>query len=117
MRLRPPSPWILALALLWVLPRSHASDPSDAWPLSRGEGRAGLSAFLARPTANFVADRRAEHAGTEAIYVVEGAIEIQFAKQVVRLAAGDFVQFPGHLTHQIRKTTPDATALIVVSEE
>lgn len=98
-------------------PESSRRNKYDVVPLSRGEGRTGLSAFLARPTANFVADRRAEHAGTEAIYVVEGAIEIQFAKQLVRLGAGDFVQFPGHLTHQIRKTTPDATALIVVSEE
>lgn len=89
----------------------------DVVPLSRGERRTGLSAFLVQPTATFVADRRAEHAGTEAVYVLEGSIEIQFAKQLVCLSTGDFVQFPGHLTHQIRKTTPDAKALVIVSEE
>lgn len=99
-------------------PEGVRRNKYDVVPLSRGEGQPpGLSAFLVRPTANFVADRRAEHAGTEALYVIDGAIEIQFAKQLVRLSAGDFVQFPGHLTHQIRKTTPDATALVVVSED
>ncbi|MBR2818043.1 MAG: helix-turn-helix domain-containing protein [Reyranella sp.] len=86
-------------------------------PLSRGEGRPGLSAFLVSPTATFTADKRAEHAGTEAVYVLEGSIEIQFAKQVVPLSTGDYVQFPGHLTHQIRKTSPEARALVIVSEE
>ena len=96
---------------------AKASKKYEVLPLSRGEGRTGLSAFLVQPTATFVADRRAEHAGTEAVYVLEGSIEIQFAKQVVQLVAGDYVQFPGHLTHQIRRTSPDAKALIIVSEE
>lgn len=85
-------------------------------PLSRGADDAGLTAFLMRPTGSFVADRRAEHSGTEAVFVVDGGIEMQFAKQLVRLSAGDYVQFPGHLSHQIRKTTGDATVLVIVSE-
>jgi transcriptional regulator with XRE-family HTH domain len=89
----------------------------DVVPLSRSADGAGLKAFLLRPTAGFVADRRAEHAGTEAVYVVEGTIEVQFAKQLVQLSAGDFMQFPGHLTHQIRKTSVDAIVLVIVSDE
>jgi transcriptional regulator with XRE-family HTH domain len=98
-------------------PEGSRRNKYDIVPLSRGAGISGLSAFLVRPTSGFVADRRAEHAGTEAVYVVEGTIEIQFTKQLVRLSAGDFVQFPGHLTHQIRKTTPEGAALVVVSED
>jgi transcriptional regulator with XRE-family HTH domain len=77
----------------------------------------GLSAFLLRPSSGFEDDHRAEHAGTEGTYVLEGSVELQFSDRVVALGVGDYVQFPGHLTHQVRKTSPQTTLLIVVSKD
>jgi DNA-binding XRE family transcriptional regulator/quercetin dioxygenase-like cupin family protein len=77
----------------------------------------GLIAFLLRPSAAFEDEHRAEHSGTEGAYVLEGSVELQFSDRVVTLNVGDYVQFPGHLTHQVRKTSPRATLLIVISED
>lgn len=77
---------------------------------------AGLKAFLIRPSDKFEEEKRAEHSGTEGAFVIEGSIELQFSDRVVVLGQGDYVQFPGHLTHQVRRTSPHATVLIVVSE-
>ncbi len=84
--------------------------------LSGGRSTAGLTAFLLRPSAEFEDERRAEHSGTEAAFIIEGSIEIQFSDRVVALSQGDYVQFPGHLTHQVRGTSSKATVLIVVSD-
>ena len=64
--------------------------------LSGGRSTAGLTAFLLRPSAEFEDERRAEHSGTEAAFIIEGSIEIQFSDRVVALSQGDYVQFPGH---------------------
>jgi quercetin dioxygenase-like cupin family protein len=49
-------------------------------------------------------------------FIINGSVEVQFSDRVVALSEGDYVQFPGHLTHQIRRTSPQAAVLIVVSE-
>lgn len=95
---------------------SGSTDGYDVTLLSRGAPSPMLRTFLLRPTGAFAEDRRAEHSGVEGAYVIEGAIEIQFTDRTVGLAAGDYVQFPGHLTHQIRKTAETATVLIVIAE-
>jgi transcriptional regulator with XRE-family HTH domain len=84
--------------------------------LSGGVRPAGLTTFLLRPSDQFEDERRAEHSGTEAVFVIEGSLEVQFSDRVIALCQGDYVQFPGHLTHQIRKISPLAVALIVVSD-
>lgn len=76
----------------------------------------GLAAFLLRPSDTFEEERRAEHAGTEGTFVIAGTIEVQFSDRVIPLSQGDYIQFPGHLTHQIRRTSPQAAVLIVVSD-
>jgi transcriptional regulator with XRE-family HTH domain len=77
---------------------------------------ANLKAFLIRPSDKFEEEKRAEHSGTEGAFVIEGSVELQFSDRVVALNQGDYVQFPGHLTHQVRRTSPHAMMLIVVSE-
>jgi transcriptional regulator with XRE-family HTH domain len=76
----------------------------------------GLTTFLLRPSDKFEDEKRAEHSGTEGAFVVEGSVELQFSDRVIALSQGDYVQFPGHLTHQVRRTSPKATVLIVVSD-
>lgn len=84
--------------------------------LSGATSSAELKAFLIRPSDKFEEEKRAEHSGTEGAFVVEGSIELQFSDRMVALSQGDYIQFPGHLTHQVRRTSPLATVLIVVSE-
>lgn len=84
--------------------------------LSGNTASAGLATFLVQPSDTFEDERRAEHAGTEGAFVVEGSIELQFSDRVIALRQGDYAQFPGHLTHQVRRTSPRATVLIVVSD-
>lgn len=84
--------------------------------LSGNKPPTGLTTFLLRPSDRFEEEKRAEHSGTEGAFVVEGSVELQFSDRVVALSQGDYVQFPGHLTHQVRRTSPRATVLIVVSD-
>jgi transcriptional regulator with XRE-family HTH domain len=92
-----------------------ASGP-EIISLSGSRTSSGLTTFLYRPSDKFEEERRAEHSGTEGAFVVDGSVELQFADRVIALSQGDYLQFPGHLTHQVRRTSPQATVLIVVSD-
>jgi transcriptional regulator with XRE-family HTH domain len=95
--------------------RQVATRVAEVINLSGATSSAGLVTFLLRPSETFEDERRAEHSGTEAAFVIEGSIEIQFFDRVLPLSKGDYAQFPGHLTHQLRRTSPQTTVLIVVS--
>ena len=92
------------------------SGAPEVISLSGSARSAGLTTFLLRPSDQLEDERRAEHSGTEAVFVIDGSVEVQFSDRVIALCQGDYVQFPGYLTHQIRRTSPQAAALIVVSE-
>lgn len=94
----------------------RSSNAPDIISLSGNKPSMGLTTFLLRPSEKFEEEKRAEHSGTEGAFVVEGSIEMQFTDRVIALSQGDYVQFPGHLTHQVRRTSPQATVLIVVSD-
>jgi transcriptional regulator with XRE-family HTH domain len=83
--------------------------------LTTGKGRDGLEGFVFFPPEEFLDDHRAEHGGEELLYVVSGQVEIRFADRIVTLSASDAVQFPGHLQHQVRRTSPNASVLVVIS--
>jgi transcriptional regulator with XRE-family HTH domain len=83
--------------------------------LTTGRGHEGLEGFVFYPPEEFLDDLRAEHGGQELLYVTAGQVEIRFADRIVALSAGDAVQFPGHLQHQVRRTSPTATVLVVIS--
>jgi transcriptional regulator with XRE-family HTH domain len=85
-------------------------------PLSRASGST-TDAFLMYPPAEFGADGRVEHGGSEIFFVLDGTIEVQFADRTVGLREGDFLQFPGHLAHQVRRLSKRASALVIVSRE
>lgn len=86
-------------------------------PLSNAAASTALEAFLLHPSADFGPDGRVDHGGTEVLFVVEGRIEVQFADRTVGLQKGDFLQFPGHLAHQVRRLDDVASALVVISRE
>jgi transcriptional regulator with XRE-family HTH domain len=83
--------------------------------LTTGKSRDGLEGFLLFPPEEFLDDLRAEHNGEELLYVISGEVEIRFADRIVALGVSDAVQFPGHLQHQLRRTSPQASVLVVVS--
>lgn len=97
-------------------PGAHDGDMAFV-PLSSGRASSGLEAFLLTPGAELASDGRVEHGGTEALFIVEGAVDVQFADRIVQLSKGDFMQFPGHLSHQLRRTRKRTLALVVVSQE
>ncbi len=83
--------------------------------LTRGSNGTGLEAFLMFPPLEFIEDHKVEHRGEELLYVVRGAVEVRFPETVLTLATGDSVQFPGPLSHQVRRLDPEACVLVVVS--
>jgi transcriptional regulator with XRE-family HTH domain len=74
-----------------------------------------MEPFIMRPPLEFQDDRMFRHVGEEFIFVLEGAMEIEFAKQRVTLRAGDAIYFDSHLPHRSRSLGgKPAEALVVV---
>ncbi|MBM2712939.1 helix-turn-helix transcriptional regulator [Mesorhizobium caraganae] len=93
------------------------NSPTETYfePLSQAAG--GIEAFLLFAGRDFGPDGRVDHGGTEIIFVVSGKIEIQFSDRSVLLGTGDFLQFPGHLAHQVRAPDGSGSALIAITRE
>lgn len=83
--------------------------------LTTGVGRDGLEGFVFFPPEQFLEDLSAEHGGQELLFVVSGQVEVRFADRIIALGPADAIQFPGHLQHQVRRTSPIAQVLVVVS--
>ncbi len=110
------------LHLVRVASRVAASGPAGSGgyqlvPLSQGSSSEGLVAFVLHPSDQFEEDGRAEHAGTESLYVLEGKVEMRLADRSIGLSAGDYLQFPGHLSHQVRKVSERASVLVVIGRD
>ena len=110
------------LHLVRVASRVAASGPAGSGgyqlvPLSQGSSSAGLVAFVLHPSDQFEEDGRAEHAGTEGVYVLEGKVEMRLADRSIGLSAGDYLQLPGHLSHQIRKISRQASVLVFIGRD
>lgn len=110
------------LHLVRVASRVAASGPAGSGdyqlvPLSQGSSSEGLVAFVLHPSDQFEEDGRAEHAGTESLYVLEGKVEMRLADRSIGLSVGDYLQFPGHLSHQIRKVSNRASVLVVIGRD
>ncbi|CCF96426.1 putative transcription regulator protein [Ralstonia solanacearum K60] len=99
--------------------RTAAGAP-DAQPRYEGiatqrSGKA-LLPFMIYPPADFSASPFKEHEGEEMLFVHRGEVEIVFAGQTVRLAAGDAVVFDARIPHRTRSVGAEqAQALVVVS--
>lgn len=83
--------------------------------LTTGQGRDGLEGFVFFPPEEFLDEMQAEHGGEELLFVLSGNVEVRFADRTLPLEASDSVQFPGHLQHQVRRTSPEASVLVVIT--
>jgi transcriptional regulator with XRE-family HTH domain len=100
--------------------RQPEEDPVHGYsfvPLSPAGSSRRAEAFLMTPPPHFSEATHAEHSGEESLYVITGRIEVKFADRSVVMAAGDFLQFPGHLVHNVRRIGARATVLIVISRD
>lgn len=95
-------------------------DPINGYsfvPLSPAGSDRRNEAFLMTPPRHFSEATHAEHAGEEMLYVLSGRIEVKFVDRSVAMSAGDYLQFPGHLVHHVRRIGANATVLIVISRD
>jgi transcriptional regulator with XRE-family HTH domain len=93
--------------------RSGASA-EGSFPLSSGIGARRSEAFFLRPGDTFDDSGFVRHGGDESLFVISGNVEIRFVDRTIALDPGDYLQFPGHLAHQIRRVGAQASLLIVV---
>lgn len=101
-----------------ALPRAvveaAAGHPSYAI-LSHGQPGSQTEAFLMIPPPEFGDQGHATHGGEELFFVKAGRVEVEFANGIVALAEGDFMQFPGHMPHRVRRVSADAAVLVIVA--
>lgn len=82
-------------------------------PLSRA-GRNGLmESFIMYPQPNFRDRGQVTHAGDEAFFVLSGKVQVRFNGRDVDLTAGDFLEFPGNLPHQVRRVGRNKAAVLI----
>ncbi len=55
-----------------------------------------------------------EHDGFEAIYVIEGKVEVDIAGEISTLRAGDFLSYSSRLPHRLRSTSRQRTRVLLV---
>ncbi len=74
-----------------------------------------VTAFIVHPNAEGGTVSDVSHQGLELVFVLSGAIEIEFAERVVSLEQGDVMLFPGYLRHRTRcQSSEPASALVVM---
>lgn len=74
-----------------------------------------MEPFIMRPPLQFQDHRMFRHSGEEFIFVLAGAMEIEFGKKRITLKAGDAIYFDAHLPHRSRSLDGrTAEALVVV---
>lgn len=74
-----------------------------------------IKPFIMRPPLKFENDHLFEHIGEEFIFVLSGAIEVQFVNRSFALKAGDAIYFDSYLSHRTRSVgrRPAETLVII----
>lgn len=76
-----------------------------------------IEPFIMRPPLEFENSHLFEHVGEEFIFVLSGAIEVQFVNRRVALKAGDAIYFDSYLPHRTRSVgRKPAEALVIITE-
>jgi quercetin dioxygenase-like cupin family protein len=83
--------------------------------LSHARSHGQAQAFLFGPPPDFGEQSHATHGGEESFFVVSGHVEVEFSDRTIALAAGDFMQFPGHMPHRVRRVSNEASILVVIA--
>lgn len=98
----------------------EASPERGSYPfatLSKPGDHDRVESFVMAPPDVFNDEGFITHAGEEVFYVLEGKVEIGFADRSVAMSEGDYLQFPGHLQHQVRRLSDKALVLIVILQD
>lgn len=86
----------------------------DYLPLLPGRPHAALEAWVMRPPAGFRPGPPGAHAGEELLFVLSGAVEVEFGSRLERLEAGDAAQFDASLPHRTRSLGAGTEVLVVM---
>jgi transcriptional regulator with XRE-family HTH domain len=73
-----------------------------------------MDPFIMRPPREFDDDRMFQHVGEEFMFVLRGAVEVEFPARRVRLEEGDSIYFDAHIQHRTRCIDEGAEVLVVV---
>jgi transcriptional regulator with XRE-family HTH domain len=96
--------------------RGGSSSGYDYEMLAPGKRFKTMEPFIMRPPLKFQDDRRFEHGGQEMIFVLSGAIELDFGSHNYTLNSGDCAYFDSHIPHRSRSLNGKvAQALVVVT--
>jgi transcriptional regulator with XRE-family HTH domain len=96
--------------------RGGSASGYDYEMLAPGKRFKTMEPFIMRPPLTFQDDRRFEHGGQEIIFVLSGAIELNFGGHSYKLNSGDCVYFDSHIPHRSRSLNGKiAQALVVVT--
>jgi transcriptional regulator with XRE-family HTH domain len=96
--------------------RGGSASGYDYEMLAPGKRFKTMEPFIMRPPLTFQDDRRFEHGGQEIIFVLSGAIELDFGGHTYKLSSGDCVYFDSHIPHRSRSLNGKvAQALVVVT--
>jgi transcriptional regulator with XRE-family HTH domain len=96
--------------------RGGSASGYDYEMLAPGKRFKTMEPFIMRPPLKFQDDRRFEHGGQEIIFVLSGAIELNFGDHSYKLNSGDCVYFDSHIPHRSRSLNGKvAHALVVVT--
>jgi transcriptional regulator with XRE-family HTH domain len=85
--------------------------------LSKPGTRHKIESFVIYPSADFSSEGHITHGGEEALLVLDGKIEVSVSDRNIPLSVGDYLQFPGHLKHRIRRLSRSAAALVIIALE
>jgi transcriptional regulator with XRE-family HTH domain len=99
--------------------RAFMRDRSDGYNyemLAAGKQLKSMEPFVMRPPFEFQNGRLFDHVGEEFIFVLSGAMEVEFPNRRITLEAGDALYFESHLPHRSRSLgRKPAEALVVVT--
>jgi transcriptional regulator with XRE-family HTH domain len=73
-----------------------------------------MEPYIMRPPFNFQGKRFFEHVVEEFMFVLSGAVEVEFSNQVFQLHAGDSLYFDSHLAHRSRSLGKKHASVLVV---
>lgn len=82
--------------------------------LNRASENRAVGAFLVEIAADSQHPSTGQHSGEEMFLILEGQVEIRVADSIVILSEGDYLQFPGLLTHIIKGRTAIKRVFVVV---
>jgi transcriptional regulator with XRE-family HTH domain len=91
----------------------NADDTYVFVPLSRSGKSGPMESFIMYPPPQFGDDGLVTHAGDEAFFVLSGKVQVRFNGRDVDMEAGDFLEFPGNLPHQVRRLGRRQSAVLI----